>query len=343
MAAYTILNANSQAGRAEINGGARPLVNGKGQFILNNGFPQVVTPRGLHVNSLLRKDEWEELDAAVVQAAQQRLVGVQDLIEAGLVKQLGGIGTLASQWNEASAMTAADINLTGSGGSGDRVDFNLSGVPVPVIFKDYSIDTRSLAASRRLGDGLDVSNAFAASRVVAEGLENMLFNGASGVKLNGDTVYGYTTHPNRNTDTAANYGGGDWGTITNIMPTILGMISAANADGYYGPFGVYAYLTQYNQALATYTDGSGQTAVDRMLRLPQINFVKPSDWLDAGEVVLVQMTPDVVDVAIAQEITNLEWMSGDGLLGHFKVMSVAVPRIKADYSGNSGIVHATSA
>ena len=43
----------------------------------------------------------------------------------------------------------------------------------------------------------------------------MLFNGSS-VTLNSTAIYGLTTHPYRATDTATNYGGGDWGTATNV-------------------------------------------------------------------------------------------------------------------------------
>ena len=85
-------------------------------------------------------------------------------------------------------------------------------------------------------------------------------------------------HPNRNSDTAVNFGGGDWGTIANIVPTIQGMINAANADRRYGPFVLYVSSTQYNQAALTYyTDGSGQTPLDRILAMPQIEAVKQLD------------------------------------------------------------------
>jgi uncharacterized linocin/CFP29 family protein len=340
MTDYKILDANTPDGLEAANG-SRPLIvsnarTGQTQVVVTNA-------RGMQVNSLLRKDEWEQLDQAVVEAARQRLIGVSDLQTAGLVTRLGGSGTLVSQWNQGSEMSGASINLTGQGPRDlDRVDFKLAGVPIPVIYKDYDIPVRQLNAARRLGNAIDTTHAFAAARVVSEGLEGMLFNG-NGTTLNGNTIYGYTNHPSRSTDTAGNYGGGDWGTITNIVPTILGMVAAANAKKYYGPFVVYVANAQYVQALSTFTDGSGQTALARALQLPMISAIKASDYLAATNVVLVQMTPDVIDLAIGQEMVNLEWMSGDGMVGHFKVMTIAAPRVKADYSGNSGIVHATGA
>lgn len=322
-------------------GGARPYRVNK-----QTGVVQIRTNRGLVLNSALRKDEWEELDRVVLEAARYPLRGVQDLRSRGLVQPLGGLGTLISQWNVGSEMTAANVNMNGqSRGLMDRQDYKLSGVPVPVVWKDFDIGERELDASRRMGDGLDTSHVFEATRVVAEMLENMLFNGHN-VILNGTALYGYRTHTNRNSDTATNYGGGDWSTIANIVPTVAGMIAAANGDRHYGPFVLYASTVQYNEAaLGYYTDGSGQTPLQRILAMPEIEAVQKMDAaiLPAGELVLVQMSRNVVDWAEALGITVVEWASGDGMTNHFKVMAVGAPRVKADYAGQSGIVHAAGA
>ena len=328
--------------REALAGGSRPL-----QVNKRSGAVQIRTPRGLVTNSLLRKDEWEELDRAVVEASKYPLRAVSDLRARGLTKRLGGLGTLVSQFNKGSAMTAANVSMNGQdAGEMDRVDFNLAGVPVPVIFKRFDISARELAASRLLGDSLDVTHVMEAARVVSETMESLVIDGG-GFTFNGATIYGYTNESNRNTDTATNYGGGDWGTITNVVPTIAGMISAAQADNKYGPYMVYAYTTQFNQAsLNYYTDGSGQTARERVLALPGILGMEALPTLQAGEVLLVQMTPDVVDWAEVPEYATpqlIEWSSGDGMTGHFKVMAVGAPRVKSHYDGKSGIVHATAA
>lgn len=336
-----MVEAASAQGQAVLAGGVRPWRVNK-----RTGEVQVRTNRGLVVNSLLRKDEWEELDRTVIRAAQYPLRGVNDLRSRGLVKPLGSIGTLVSQWNTSSEMTPANVNMTGqSSGDMDRVEFNLAGVPVPVIWKEFQIGQRQLEASRRMGETLDTTHVFEATRVVAEGEEKMLFNGSS-VVLNSNALYGYRTHPQRSTDTATNYGGGDWGTIANIVKTVAGMVSAAALDRHYGPFVLYVSTTQYNQAaLSYYDDGSGETPLQRILKMPQIDAVQPMDpdVLPDGELLLVQMTENVVDWAEAMGITVVEWMSGDGMTAHFKVLAVAAPRVKADYNTRSGIVHATNA
>lgn len=314
----------------------RPLEDNPGVRVnKRTNIVQYLHSNGIWVNSALRKDEWEELDDAVISAAGPRTMRLDTIP----VRPLGGIGTLVSQWNISSQMTAANISISGRAqGEGDRVDYKLAGVPIPVIWKEFHIGERELVASRNAGDGLDTTTAFEAGRVVAEKLIDMYYNGAS-VVLNGNAIYGLTTESNRNTGSAA----GDFGTIANIRTTILTMISALAADNYHGLFVVDIATTQYLECLARYTDGSGQTALQTILELPMVDAVYPSDQLAAGALVVSQNTPNVQDYAWAMRPTLVEWMSGDGMTHHFKVMAIGAPRIKSDYNTNSGIAHYTGA
>lgn len=345
-----VMNLADMAAQQVAMSGCRPIVNKRLEKQYGAKAPvQIVTNRGIKVNSVLRKDEWEELDRAVVPAAVQPLRFTR-LIQArmNLVRPIASLGTLLTQYNQVSEMTPANISLRGhASGEKDLVDYSLVGVPVPIIFKEFEIDQRALLASRMMGDGIDTANAQAAARVVAEKIEDLWINGDSSINLNGNTIYGLTSHPNRNTDTATNYGGGDWGTQSNILPTIAGMIAAAQGDGFYGPYGVGVASTQYNQAaLTVYTDGSGDTPRDRILRMPEVEFVEQIPQLDDGEVALFQLTPDVIEwrpVNGYSPITTLEWSSGDGMLGEFKVLAAGVPIVKSSYGGKSGIVIASGA
>lgn len=333
----------AQAGGIEaLIGGSRPLKVNK-----SSGLVQIMTKRGIVVNSILKEDEWQEIDRAVIEAARYPLRFVTMLRSRGLVQPLGGLGSLSSAYYTQSEMTTATVNMTGRGrGEQDLPDLKQVGVPIPVTFKEFSIGERMLQSSRRMGDGIDVTGAAEAARVVSETVESLFVNGTS-VVLNGAALYGITNHPNRNTDTAGNYGGGDWGTIANVVPTVNGMISAAMGTGkHYGPYTLFVSTTQFNQAANTYyTDGSGQTALDRIKALETVEEVVhlPSDTLADGAVVLCQMSREVIDAAIALDLQVREWASGDGMESMFKVMAVMAPRVKARYDGKSGIVHATGA
>jgi uncharacterized linocin/CFP29 family protein len=327
---------SAEEGLAGVAAGSRPLHVNK-----RTGVVQINTPRGITVNSMLREDEWVSFDAAVIEAARYPLRAVNDLRGKGLVKRLGGIGTLVSSWYVQSEMTGAVINMTGQTSSRDLPDLKQLGAPIPVVTKEFPVDARTLAASRLMGDGLDVTGVTEATRVVAEALENLLVNGAS-VQLNGSPLYGYTTHPDRNTDTGTNYGGGDWGTVTNVVPTVAGMINAATGDNHYGPYMLYVSPTQYNQAtLSYYTDGSGETPAQRVAKIPQIAGMQSLPVLADGACLLIQMDRAVAEWAEALDIQVREWTTGDGMATTFKVLAVAGPLVKSRYNGMSGIIHAT--
>lgn len=325
------------------------LAMGRRPIIVNGGWPQIVHPRNpnLRFNSLLSHEEWKRMDETIIQAARLRLRGVQDLMSRNLTTPLGGLGTMVSQWGTVSEMSGPKVTMSGRATSDrDRVEFGIAGVPVPIIHKEYEIGTRELEASRLSGDALDTSNGGAAARVVMEQEEDMLFNGYA-ITFDGKTIYGYTTHPNRIADTATNFGGGDWGTITNPLPTVAGMINQLKANRFYGPYGVYVARQQFHEASTVYiTDGSGQRPLDRIQALPGVEFVEESDYLAAGSIVVFQLTSDVIDWAYIPGFmpSNVEWQSGDGMINHFKVMSVGVPRIKTPQgTGKTGIAHATGA
>lgn len=294
---------------------------------------------GMAVNALLRKNEWEVIDQTVVDIARTRLVGIADLRQRGLVQNLGGLGSIVSTYETISDMSDANISMDGTtAGDEDTVAYTPVSVPVPIIHKDFRISLRRLLASRNIGDALDVTQVATATRKVAEQLESILFNGLS-FAVDGSSVYGYTTHPNRNTGSAS-----DFGTSANVFTSINAMVSAAEADGFYGPYVLYVASTQYGEMRIPYTDGSGQSPMTRVLELmPQIEAIQRSYSLAAGNVVLVNMSRETVDLALAQDITAVEWNTMGGMVSHFKVMTAAIPRVKADNSGASGIVHYTGA
>lgn len=311
-----------------------------------NGQVQIMTARGMMVNSLLRKDEWETLTDRVLTAAKQRTNMLEHLRSRSLVIAQN-IGTIVSQWNKSSEMTEAEQSISGQATGGrDRVDFMLDGVTVPITFKEFQIGMRELDAARLMGNGIETITAVEAAQVVAEKIESVIVDGST-LKLSSATqTYGYTNHPQRKTDTAANYGGGDWGTISLIVPTVAGMIGAisTSANRYHGPYGLYVAPVQFNQASTEFfSDGSGESALDRIKRMPQIDAVYPNDTLADGEVLLVQLTEDVVDYVEEMPITVVEWASPEGSVSHFKVMFAGAPRVKADYDDRTGIVHATGA
>jgi uncharacterized linocin/CFP29 family protein len=292
----------------------------------------------LRTNTLLRKDEWELLDNRVIEIAANTLNGIADLRAMGLTVPLGGLGVLVSQYETVSDMTDASVNMAAEvDDEEDRLNYAMVGVPVPIISKSFRIDIRSLAASRQHGSGLDTAHVDTATRKVAEKLEEILFIG-NGLVQRSQAIYGYTTHPNRNTVS----GGADWGTATNIYPNVLAMIAALVADNMYGPYKLYLNGDQYMQTMAM----TANTAVPILRTIEQLpdmgpGSVKQSNYVPAGQGVLVAMRRDVVDLAIGQDILPVEWDTKGGLVTRWKILAAMIPRVKADAAGHSGIAHMT--
>ena len=324
------------SGRLSVNA-MRPFVTHDGKtYIIHNGAKKLHTNEGL-----LLYDEWKDLDRNVIEVATDRLTAIADLQAAGLTHNLGSIGVTIAQWERSSDMTDADFSMSGvTAGEEDTPAYKTQGVPVPVVHKDFRLNIRRLEASRRFGEALDVTASDIAARKVAEGSEDMLFAGKP-ITVDGQTIYGYTNHPHRNTvdlDTAW-----DDPTVTgeDILDDVQEMLQTARDQNYYGPFTLYV-PSEYEGVLDNdlYPDsGDTRTIRARLLQLSNLNRIVVADRLASDNVILIQLTRDVVDLAVAQDVTTVQWDQSGGMSEHFKVMAVWVPRLKSDYDEKSGIVH----
>jgi len=311
--------------------------------VFSNG-PSLLDPKTgkfnvnrLRTNATLRHEEWKQLDDAVLDVARAKLVGITDIQAAGLTVPLGGLGVTETQYETQADMSAATADMDAeTPGEEDRVTYSIVSLPVPIVHKGFRIGLRQLEASRTRGAALDVTQADVSARKVAEKLEDMLFNGDTTININGNTISGYTTHGSRNT-----VSGGDWGTIANIWANVQSAVQANEADYFPGPFVLYIASTQFGQMRAIYTDGTGQSAMERVMKSFPISAIKAADSL-TDEAVLVQMDRSTVDLAVGQDITTIEWSTRGGMSMHFKVMAAMVPRLKADANGNMGLCHISS-
>lgn len=301
---------------------------------------------GLRTNATLSYDQWKDVDTRVIREMERRLRGVSDLFGAGLTRNLNNLGFTVDQWPTMSDPGTANVSMDGlTRGQSDRPDFVTNIVPLPITHSDWDINARELQASRMPGGPpLDTVMAESAGRRVAEQNEDMLFNGYSALSFGGGTIYGYTTHPSRNGTTS--FTSGAWSTFgttatgDSIRTDVLAAIAVLNADRFYGPFVMYIPT-----ALESILDndyraaGDNRTIRERLLAIQSISDIRSTDQLAADNIVIVSLTSDVIDLVVGLNTTNVEWDSHGGFQLHFKVMNVIVPRVKADYSGRSGIYH----
>ena len=310
--------------------GAGPVA----QALLENNFDV----QALRTNTVLRKDEFIQYDERVVEVATQRLVGVADLMNAGLTFNLNNpLGTTQVEWEKVSEMTAASISMGGlTSSQNDRVTFDLDSLPVPIIHKDFQINIRALEASRNRGDALDTTQAEIAARIVSETAESLLFTGSNIAGTN-NKIFGYTTYTDRNTGSVT----ASWLTATGeqIVNDVIAMIGAAQADNMYGPYMLYVPNAVLVAMGDDYKSNSDKTIIQRVMEIPGIMGIRPTKDLTGTNIILVQMTRDVVDLINGLEPTVVQWESHGGFLINFKVLAIMVPRIRSDKTGQCGIVH----
>ncbi len=303
-----------------------------------------MNPNSLRTNASLRKDEWLYYDQAVVEVAQKRTMGVADLQSRGLTLNLpNGLATTVLEYEEMNDPMSAEVNMDGlSRSKNDRVDYTIKYLPLPLIHCDFFINSRVLAASRKTGSALDITQAQVATRRVVQKAETILFQGLSSYAYGGGTIYGYEDFPNRNTYTLTAAWSASSTTGAQIINDVLGMKQASINARHYGPWVLYV-PTAYETVLDRDYDATtpGTTIRERILKLNGIEAVKVSDYHSANTVSLVQMDDSTVRLVNGLDITTVQWASQGNMVLHFKVMAIWIPQIRADNSNQCGLTVGT--
>lgn len=290
----------------------------------------------------LRHEEWKFFDDALIEEAQIRLVGVADLIGAGLVRSVpNSLGKTVFGYERVDFMDPAITSLDGLGATpNDRQEFDLNQVPLPITHKDFFLNLRNLSASREKGEALDTTQVRTAGRVVAEQLEKMLFQG--GPVFGGLSTYGYLTHPDRNL--VSFDGTKNWGDATkagtSYLKDLLAAITALHADRMYGPYTVYVPSDAGVQMDNDYNAGTAniQSIRQRLLQVNGISGIKVADQLPSGHVVVKQDTVDVAAWVQGETLQTVQWDEYGGFKINFKAFAIGVPLIRSDAAGRSGVV-----
>ncbi|OQY11132.1 MAG: hypothetical protein B6I31_05535 [Desulfobacteraceae bacterium 4572_19] len=296
----------------------------------------------IQTNATLRRDEWKYLDQAVLKVAESRLNGIADLIASGLTFDLGnGMQSTVLEYHDVSDALSATMSMDGiNRGQNDRPVYTTNYLPLPIIHADYEINSRVLAASRNMGNPLDTTAAERAARKVNEKLENMLFTNET-YKYGGGTIYSYLNHPNRNLATLSTPWTNSSKTGAQIVNEVISLKQKAINKHFYGPYMLYiptAYETVMDEDYNP-TSASPMTIRQRIEAISGIKGVKVVDTLPSDNVLLVQMTSDVVRLVRGMGISNVEWKSEGNMVTNYKVMTIQVPQIRSDQSGNMGLVH----
>jgi uncharacterized linocin/CFP29 family protein len=295
----------------------------------------------LRANAQLREDEWRTLDERLIRVAQKRLVVVEFLREQGLVVN-EDLGTLIREYEKTDEFGDADVDMSPSANSGeDKNQYSIDGVPLPIVHKSFQVDRRFLLASRQRGDDLRAQGQSKAARSVAEGIDSLVWDGWGG-SMRGYTADGLTTHPDRNTVTIEDPTDSNTST-QDLRNDVIAGIEAIEDDEYGGVPLAGFFGRSYWQRLRREDTGTDQERgllerlrnelADDMMMLEQ------APTLADDEAVIFEPSPDVIELAIASDIQNVEWDSGDGFKTNMKVMASITPVVKSDESNQSGVAH----
>lgn len=301
----------------------------------------------VNAGATLRREEWKALDEAIMEPSRARLGGIEDLTAKNLVYNLGNaMGTTVLEWHDVNEALEAEMTMDGiTRGKNDRVTFQHNYLPLPIIHAEYEINTRELAASRNLGNPLDTTMAERAARKVLEKLEALLFTdttytfGEKDSRLR-NAIYSYVNFPDRIGVNLSIPWDNSGITGAMIIQDVLEMKQASINNYHYGPWTLYI-PTNYETVLDADYDATtpGTTIRERILKIAGVNEIKVSDTLANDNVLLIQMTRDVIRLVRGMGLQNVQWSEEGGMVTKFKVMTIQVPQIRSDAYGKTGIVH----
>jgi uncharacterized linocin/CFP29 family protein len=295
----------------------------------------------LRTNAVLRKDEWELYDKAVVQTTRERLNIIKAFMGRGLKFTIpNGLAHTVLTHEAMSDMNPASVSMDGlNRGDNDRVEFDLRYLPLPILHKDFRINARNLAASRKGGTPLDTTQAEVSARKVAELAESIFMNGYNAYAYGGGIIYGLTDYPNRQALTISDWLGSTPDPVADVRAAKQKLIN----KGFYGPYLVIVATNMETVLDDDYVSGYPKTVRQRIGEIAGIAGIEVSDQLAADAMIVVQLSSDVCRVVEGMGVTNLQWDEEGGMLTNFKVMSIMVPQIREDYNNNCGIVHGAKA
>lgn len=338
----------------------RPYIgsDGRSYITVNAGYDSKGKPQYRSVltanKATLRKDEWVAFDNVLQKAYRERLRAYADLRAANTYGGFDGFATMMLENERMNDPGEALVDFDGlTEGRGAMPQFDMVGLPLPIIHFPFFISSRKLAMSRKLGTPLNTTMAEIAARRCMETVERMTIGTLAGPTLSprniseysrSPQVYGYTNFPDRITDTtvtAPTTGG--WAPKV-LVKTILNGIEDLQDAGLYGPYMVYHSKAWSPYLDEDYSDAKGDNTLrDRIKKIEDVKDVRRLDFFNDGfQLLIIQMTEDVCRAVNGMEFSMVQWDTKGGAQKNFRVMGIQVPQLRSDINGNCGIWHGTT-
>ena len=300
----------------------------------------------MRYNAALPNDSWTAIDDTIYSTEEQVdsiLSDIRGAIDDYDVSVYAKDVTWEKFDDQGEARVAMDPQTRVEETTGD---YRRDGAPLPLVLDKWTMGFRDRPTPDNPyidADEIDTSMAAAATRHVQMKLNELVMHGHAGFQGgDGYDLWGLTNHPSNNTGTLS-----DW-TLTRDdtapEPTprddVRTMIESVKDAGFYpGRTGYWLYVSRdYDSELNDYpNDQTNDTVRDRVMNLSEISRIGVSDNLPAQSAVLFRPTSDVIDIAVAEELQNVQWESLDGFSETNLIMASMTPRVKDTTTGNTGI------
>jgi uncharacterized linocin/CFP29 family protein len=300
----------------------------------------------LRTNDLLGYDEWKKFDDVAVKEARERTQVIEMLQRRNLV--YGGFNGLAQTvlaYQDLNDPFTAEMSMDGrTQAQQDRPVTGINYLPLPIIHCDFWYSIRELNMSRNGIAPLDTTSIETATRRVIEKAEELVLTGDWGALARSNAeIKGLTQHGDRNTGSL----GGNWNDNSavdgeSIKNDVLNMKQDAIDARHYGPYGLIVpgnFESRLDDDYYTSSWFSSKTIRERIKAIGGIEEVLVADKLTDDNVVLVQLTTDVIRLVEGLSPTVVQWKTEGGMVANFKVMAIWVPQIRSTQGSRSGVVH----
>lgn len=306
----------------------------------NQAFRQMIK------NGTLSKLDFEDIDPTIKKLQRHELVGMQDLIDMGLSRSTPISKTIVTLESN-SGMGAAQININPSRFDDNESLITQDSVPNPIIHHTFSVAFRQEGFSykRDIGESESMYQVLKLS-------ESLVMNGSTAIAIQINSavvpIYGYTTHPNRATETLT----AAWTTATaaqiigDVEDMMDEMFNTNNINAQLGTIMMYVPVAWWMSLSQDFSTSYAAPSLYRKIleKFPQIKDIKPSPGLAAPNVIMSHMRRKNIELSVSQQPTAIPHLKTVEL-ERTKVTTYAswVPLIRPDYSNKTGIVHGSTA
>lgn len=321
------------------------LVNSEGAIVARNSKASELVKNALYTNasSTLRHEDFLIIQQVITEIRRRKLNGIADLQAAGL-SFTADISSQIIGTENISAFSEAEQEQNPTGFDSDDLVFGEIYVPNPITHKSFTVAFRQQGFSYKTSLGLSES-----VRMVAERLEETLFNGNDKIKVNFNgalqSIYGYTNHPDRGTATISDWSlSANYDKIVNEVITTVGKMFSDQGGVEMNSVVMY-FPKNFKAAMdRDYSSVKGdKTVAQRLMDIPEIKEVKFGEKLADSNVVFVEMLARTVQLGVASDIVSVPHTKTNPMAGQpMTTYAAMVQIIKADSEGNTGIMHATT-